>query len=256
MNLEQGPTSEEHVAIVTGAGGGIGRATATALARRGALVVAVDIDASAADATAAAIMSLGGAAVAVAADISGPEGASIMVEAALSCGSGIAILVNGAGILRRSLAIEISPTEWGDVVASNLSGPFFASVAVYPHMMANGWGRIVNVASMAGRATSTLGGAHYTAAKAGLLGLTRHLAREWTPHGITVNAVSPGIIRTPMVERNTDPIALERIRTAIPSGRLGTPEEVANVICFLASAEASYVTGANVDIHGGELIIQ
>jgi len=108
---------------------------------------------------------------------------------------------------------------------------------------------------MAGRATSTLGGAHYTASKAGVLGLSRHLAREAAPYGITVNAISPGIVDTPMVRRQAPPGRLEELAWSIPLGRLGTPEEVAQLVVFLASDQAAYITGANVDIHGGELII-
>ena len=117
-------------------------------------------------------------------------------------------------------------------------------------------GRIVNVASMAGRATSTLGGAHYTASKAGMLGLMRHLAREWAPYGVRVNAVSPGVIDTAMVSTTTTADERTRILRSIPLGRLGDPAEVATLICFLASGDSAYITGANVDIHGGEVIIQ
>ena len=116
-------------------------------------------------------------------------------------------------------------------------------------------GAICNLASMAGRATSTLGGAHYTTAKAGVLGLTRHLAREWAPHAITVNAISPGIVDTPMVRASRDAEGLEAVRRSIPFGRFADPGELAALIAFLVSDEARYITGANVDIHGGELII-
>lgn len=128
--------------------------------------------------------------------------------------------------------------------------------AVFASMASRGGGRIVNMASMAGRATSTLGGAHYTAAKAGVLGLSRHLAREWASAGITVNSVCPGIVDTPMVHGAVDAERLEQVRGSIPLGRLADPGEIASLVCFLASAEAAYITGASVDIHGGELIIQ
>jgi 3-oxoacyl-[acyl-carrier protein] reductase len=123
-------------------------------------------------------------------------------------------------------------------------------------MAGRGGGRIVNMASMAGRATSTLGGAHYTAAKAGLLGLSRHLAREWAPFHINVNAVCPGIVDTPMVRNAVDDERLARVLASIPFGRLAAPEEIAALVCFLASDQAAYITGASVDIHGGEMIIQ
>lgn len=244
------------VAVVTGGGSGIGRATALALAREGATTIVVDIDEKAATATVDEAVSTGGEASAVVADMRGPEGAALVAGRARESGSALDILVNAAGVLRRGPAEYISEHTWRQVLDTNLTGPFFACAAAYPIMKERGYGRIVNVASMAGRATSTLGGAHYTAAKAGLLGLTRHLAREWTSHGITVNAVSPGIIKTPMVDLNIEVSELARVLSSIPSRRLGDPEEVADLICFLASDEASYITGTNVDIHGGELIIQ
>ena len=145
--------------------------------------------------------------------------------------------------------------EWHLVVDANLTGSFLCARAAYPALRDSGHGRIVNVASMAGRATSTLGGVHYTTAKAGVLGLTRHLAREWARDGITVNAVSPGIVDTPMVRGATDAARMTEVLAAIPMGRLADAAEIAALIAFLASDEAAYITGANVDIHGGELII-
>ena len=149
----------------------------------------------------------------------------------------------------------ISSEEWDLVVGVNLKAAFLCSQAVHDSMVARGGGRLVHMASMAGRATSTLGGAHYTAAKAGVLGLSRHIAREWARDGITSNAVSPGIVDTPMVRGNTDDARLAAVIASIPLGRLAEPAEIANLVCFLASDEAAYITGANVDIHGGELII-
>jgi 3-oxoacyl-[acyl-carrier protein] reductase len=163
--------------------------------------------------------------------------------------------VNNAGVLRSTPAADIAAAEWHLVIDANLTGAFLVAHAVYPSMRRRGAGRIVNMASMAGRATSTLGGAHYTAAKAGVLGLSRHLAREWAADNITVNAVSPGIVDTPMVRGATDEGQREQIRASIPLGRLADPAEIAALVCFLASDEAGYITGANVDIHGGELII-
>ena len=122
-------------------------------------------------------------------------------------------------------------------------------------MRAKRAGKIVILASLAGRATSTLGGVHYTTAKAGVLGLTRHLAREWARDGITVNALSPGIVDTPMVRGATDEARMTEVLASIPLGRLADPGEIAALVAFLASDEAAYITGANVDIHGGELII-
>ena len=164
-------------------------------------------------------------------------------------------LVNSAGILRSTRAAEVSPEEWHLVIDANLTGSFLCAQAAYPMLRDSGHGRIVNLASMAGRATSTLGGVHYTTAKAGVLGLTRHLAREWARDGITVNAISPGIVDTPMVRASTDEARMASVLASIPFGRLAEPSEIASLVCFLASDEAAYITGANVDIHGGELII-
>ncbi|HET7041139.1 MAG TPA: SDR family NAD(P)-dependent oxidoreductase, partial [Gemmatimonadales bacterium] len=165
------------------------------------------------------------------------------------------ILACIAGVLRTSAVEQISEAEWDLVLDVNLKGVFLCAQAVIPQMKARRAGKIVILASLAGRATSTLGGAHYTASKAGVLGLGRHLARELAPFNINVNAINPGIIDTPMVQANTPPERMERVLASIPFGRLGTPEEVADLIVFLASDAAAYITGAAVDIHGGELII-
>ncbi len=178
-----------------------------------------------------------------------------MVASALDRFGRIDILVNNAGILRSTPAAEVSPEEWHLVVDANLTGSFLCARAAYPALRDSGHGRIVNMASMAGRATSTLGGVHYTTAKAGVLGLTRHLAREWARDGITVNAISPGIVDTPMVHESTDAARMKAVLAAIPMGRLADATEIAALAAFLASDEAAYITGANVDIHGGELII-
>jgi NAD(P)-dependent dehydrogenase (short-subunit alcohol dehydrogenase family) len=246
---------EGRVAIVTGAGRGIGRAIAERFASDGAAVVVADLDDGAARETVTAIEAVGGRATAVHVDVTRPEQVAALVETAIDRFGRIDILVNNAGILRSTRAAEVSPEEWHLVLDANLTGSFLCARAAYPALRDSGHGRIVNMASMAGRATSTLGGVHYTTAKAGVLGLSRHLAREWARDGITVNAISPGIVDTPMVRGSTDPARMAQVLAAIPMGRLADAAEIAALVCFLASDEAAYITGANVDIHGGELII-
>ncbi len=245
----------KRAAVVTGAGRGMGRAIAVRLGAEGASVAVVDIDGSAARSTARSIRDVGGRAQAFAIDVGAAAAVDRLASRTLDRFGGVDILVNNAGILRSTPAADIAPAEWDLVLRVDLAGAFLCAKAFYPALRASGHGRIVNMASMAGRATSTLGGAHYTAAKAGLLGLSRHLAREWAADGITVNAVSPGIVDTPMARGAADAERMARVAASIPFGRLAEPEEVAALVCFLASDEAAYITGANVDIHGGELII-
>lgn len=246
---------EGRTAIVTGAGRGIGRAIAQRLASEGGRVIVGDIDGPAARTTARDIRSAGWTARAERVDVTRPASVASMVERSIDRFGEIDVLVNNVGVLRSTRAADITAVEWHLVLDANLTGAFLVAHAVYPSMRRRGAGRIVNMASMAGRATSTLGGAHYTAAKAGVLGLSRHLAREWAADNITVNAVSPGIVDTPMVRGATDEGRRQQIRASIPLGRLADPAEIAALVCFLASDEAGYITGANVDIHGGELII-
>lgn len=243
------------VVIVTGAAQGIGRAIAERFASDGASVVIADLNEATAADVAAAIESAGGQAIAIRTDVTNPADTDGLAAETMTRFGRIDVLVNNAGILRSTRAAEVTPEEWHLVVDANLTGAFLCARAAYPALRDSGHGRIVNVASMAGRATSTLGGVHYTTAKAGVLGLTRHLAREWARDGITVNAISPGIVDTPMVRGATDAERMTRVLESIPLGRLADPAEIASLVCFLASDEAAYITGANVDIHGGELII-
>lgn len=243
------------VAIVTGAGRGIGRAIAQRFGADSASVIVADLDPAGAAETAAGMQAAGHQATAIVADVTIPASVADLVARTLGEHGRIDVLINNAGILRSTPAADVSPDEWHLVLDANLTGAFLCAQAAYPALRATGHGRIVNVASMAGRATSTLGGVHYTTAKAGVLGLTRHLAREWARDGITVNAISPGIVDTPMVRGSIDDERMTQVLASIPLGRLAEASEVAALIAFLASDEAAYITGANVDIHGGELII-
>ena len=243
------------VAIVTGAGRGIGQAIAQRFASDGAAVVVADLDDASAAATVASIQDAGSQALAVHVDVTSPDDVEALMASAIGAFGRTDILVNNAGILRSTRAADVTAEEWHLVLDANLTGAFLCARAAYPALRDSGHGRIVNMASMAGRATSTLGGVHYTTAKAGVLGLSRHLAREWARDGITVNAVSPGIVDTPMVRDSTGADRMVQVLAAIPMGRLAEPAEIASLVAFLASDEAAYITGANVDIHGGELII-
>ena len=255
--MTDGPSSlGGRVAIVTGAGQGMGRAIALVLAEHGASVAVLDVNAATAATVTAEMTSTGRRALAVAADVARPADVQRAVSETLQAFATIDILVNNAGVLRPGPLERITEDEWDLVLDVTLKGAFLVTQAVAPIMKAKRRGRIVNIASMAGRATSTLGGPHYTAAKAGMLGLSRHTARELASFGINVNAVSPGIIDTPMVHSFTSAARLEDVRRSIPFERLGTPDEVAQLVLFLVGDGSSYITGAAIDIHGGEMIIQ
>jgi NAD(P)-dependent dehydrogenase (short-subunit alcohol dehydrogenase family) len=243
------------VALVTGAGQGMGRAVAGALAARGAVVVVNDINPAAAEAAAVELSEGGAAAAAIAADVIDAAAVRAMVEQTVARFGGLHILVNNAGVLRPTKVIEIAEAEWDWVIAVNLKGTFLCSQAVLPAMQEAGWGRIVNFSSTAGKNVSTVGGAHYTAAKAGILGFTRHLAKEVAASGITVNAVCPGLIDTEMVRATIDDARCDAYARSFPIPRLGRPEEVAELVAFLASDRAAYITGASLDINGGDLMI-
>ena len=246
---------EGKVAIVTGAGRGIGRAIAVAFAAEGARVVVADINADNAAITVSRIRETGQDALAVQVDVSKAEDVARMIQATLKAFNTIDILVNNAGILRPTRLEEISEEEWDAVMDVNVKGVFLCTKAVLPTMKAKGGGKIVNMASIAGRSTSTWGGAHYTTAKAAVLGFTRHTAREMAPYHINVNSLSPGSIDTDMARENSTPEQRAAEAATIPLGRFGSPEDVAELVLFLASDEASYITGATVDINGGSLMI-
>jgi NAD(P)-dependent dehydrogenase (short-subunit alcohol dehydrogenase family) len=242
-------------ALVTGAAGGIGRAVAVALARAGAGLAVCDLDRESLTDTCAAVEEHGGRPIPVAADVTNAGEVRAMVSAITSQAGPVDILVNNAGVLYPTPFDEIGEDEWDQVLAVNLKGTFLCSQAVLGQMRERGWGRIINMSSSAGKSVSTIGGAHYTAAKAGVLGLTRHLAKEAAPFGLTVNAVCPGLISTRMVSATLDDAAVQRYAAQFPLGRLGRPEEVAALVAFLASDEAAYITGASVDVNGGDLMV-
>jgi 3-oxoacyl-[acyl-carrier protein] reductase len=243
------------IAIVTGAGQGMGRAVAQALGDRGATVVVNDMDGAKAERTAKDLQSAGVTSVAIQANVVDSQAVRRMVQQVTERFGGVQILVNNAGILRPTKVIHIDEAEWDLVVNVNLKGTFLCSQAVLPSMMERRWGRIVNFSSTAGKNVSTVGGAHYTAAKAAILGFTRHLAKETAAYGITVNSVCPGLIDTEMVRSTISDEKTQAYARSFPIPRLGKPDEVAELVAFLASDRAAYITGASLDINGGDLMI-
>ncbi len=236
------------VAIVTGASRGIGRATALALATEGAnVVVNYASSQSAADKVVGEITALGSEAIAVAADVSKVDQVEAMVNAAMEKWGQIDVLVNNAGITRDTLLLRMKPEEWQAVIDLNLTGVFLCTRAVSKIMLKQRSGRIINITSVAGQMGNP-GQANYSAAKAGVIGFTKTVAKELASRGITVNAVAPGFIATDM----THDLKAEEILKFIPLSRYGQPEEVAGLIRFLAAdPAAAYITGQTMNVDGG-----
>ena len=246
---------EEKVAIVTGAGQGMGRAIAHSLAEQGASVVVNDINENTAKATVSDIKSFNPAVISYVGNVTNIHDVEQMIKHAESNFGHTDVLVNNAGVLRPTPLLQISEEEWDYVVEGNLKSTFLCSKAVLPAMQQNRWGRIINISSSAGKNVSTIGGAHYTAGKAAVLGLTRHAAKEVAEYGVTVNAVCPGLIETEMVSATISDERKHEYADIFPAKRLGQPSEVADLVAFLASDQASYITGASIDINGGDLMV-
>ena len=237
-------------ALVTGGSRGIGRAIVLRLATQGADVAfSYKGNATAAAEVVAAVEAMGRRALSIQADARSQEGAEGLVKSVLEAFTKIDILVNNAGITRDNLIMRMNPEEWSEVLETNLFGAFYAIKAVTRPMLKARGGRIINITSVSGQAGQT-GQANYSAAKAGLIGLTKATARELASRGITVNAVAPGFVLTELTQDLPQNLQ-DEITVRTPLGRFGTTEEIANAVAFLASDEAAYITGQVLAVDGG-----
>ncbi len=246
---------DKKTAIITGARRGIGRAIALAMAREGASVVVSDINQEDCQKVVNEMKSFQGIGLAVRCDVSSKPEVDFLVKKTVAEFGRLDILVNNAGIISFSPFLDVAETEWDSTLDVNLKGQFLCSQIAAREMIRNHWGRIINIASI------SYGGCgiafplvpHYTASKGGVVALSQAMALELTPQGINVNAICPGAIDTDMAKAIKDPAVLERTLARIPKGRLGTPEDIANLAVFLASEESDYITGAAIVIDGGWL---
>ena len=237
------------VALVTGASRGIGRAIATALAERGLKVIGTATTDAGAQAIGEALAAFAGCR-GLALDVNDAAGVEAAVDAIVKEHGALHVLVNNAGITRDTLSMRMKDDDWDAVLDTNLKAVFRLSRAVMRTMMKQRYGRIVNITSVVG-ASGNAGQANYSAAKAGVAGMTRSLARELGSRGITVNCVAPGFIATDMTEGAAAKRKRPRCLAQIPLGRLGTPKEIADAVAFLASPQAGYITGSELHVNGG-----
>jgi 3-oxoacyl-[acyl-carrier protein] reductase len=242
-------TISNRIAFVTGASQGIGRAIALELARKGAQVALAARNIEKLAAVESEITSAGGTAKSFALDVASEESIKECAKAVLAHFGKVEILVNNAGITKDMLSMRMKRADWDDVLTTNLTGAFLVTQAVMSSMVKNRWGRIINVTSVVGE-TGQAGQANYAASKAGLIGMTKSLARELASRTITVNAVAPGFIETAMTAVLTEEQKKMNAQY-IPLGRVGTDAEVGYAVAFLASEEAAYITGHTLDVNGG-----
>jgi 3-oxoacyl-[acyl-carrier protein] reductase len=243
------------VAIVTGAAKGIGAAIVETCAREGARIAALDLDGGGVETLAETLRGRGADMLALRADVTCSAEIGRALDAVLARWGRVDVLVNNAGGFAVIRATEdITEEEWQAILASNLTSVFLCSKAVLPIMKRQRYGRIVNLASVVGRAGAVRVTSHYAAAKAGVIGFTRHLALEVGADGITVNAVAPGTTATERVLKARTPEETRRVADAIPVRRLGEPREIAEAVVFLASDAAAFINGATLDVNGGQVM--
>jgi 3-oxoacyl-[acyl-carrier protein] reductase len=241
---------KDKVALVTGGGRGLGEAISMTLAREGAHVAVGDINFSDAERVADAIRKMGGKSAAIKADVSKENDVKALVAKAADSLGTIDILVNNAGIIYQGSVAEMSEESWVRVLDVNLKGVFLCSREVMPILKRKRSGKIINLGSLAGKVGGLAVGANYAVSKAGVICLTKSLAKELAPYGINVNCLAPGVIDTEM----TKELPREDLRKSIPLGRLGEAQDVANAVLFFASEESKYITGETLNINGGILM--
>ncbi|KTC88163.1 SDR family NAD(P)-dependent oxidoreductase [Legionella drozanskii] len=246
----------DKVVVITGAGSGIGCQAAINFAKNGANLVLNDINDSRLREITKNIKSFNTAIIAAPGDIANSTECSKLVELALEKFNKIDILINNAAVAPLTRPLElIDDEEWNSTICIDLNSVFYCMRAVLPHMKANKYGKIINVSSSAGRSISTFAGAHYTTAKAGILGLTRHAAFEYAPYNININAIAPGTIDTELLRKSATAEKINMESEKIPMRRLGTTDDIYNLISFLASDQSSYINGATIDINGADLLL-
>ena len=239
----------DRVALVTGAGRGLGKAMAVALAESGATVALVDIDQEVLDGAVSEIAAAGGKAKAFVCNVADSEAVNATVKSVVADLGGLDILVNNAGITRDNLMLRMKDDQWTSVIDINLSGTFYFARAAARAIMKSPAGRIINIASISGQMGNP-GQANYSASKAGVIGLTRTIARELASRGVTVNAIAPGFIETDMTAKLGEELN-ERIKEQLPLGRLGDVRDVADAVLFLAGPSGGFITGQTITIDGG-----
>lgn len=240
---------KDKIAVITGASRGIGRSIALALAAKGAVIVAVDMDQVSTDAVVSELQASGAKALGIVGNVTNTQDVEKMINSAVETFGKVDILVNNAGITRDGLLVRMKDEDWDAVLSVNLKGAFLCSRAASKVMAKQRYGRIINIASIVGQ-MGNAGQANYCASKAGLIGLTKSNARELAKRNITVNAVAPGFIATAMTDALSDKVR-EELAAQIPMERLGSSDDIANAVLFLASEQSGYITGHVLAVNGG-----